>query len=734
MLGGKRFIPDWVLADGGEELFNTLVKETLDILGRDPNIAGDQVICFLMKASKDGSEKWESAIIKNPDALVALSKALTAQWFKKPEWQERIQILIDDPTYDTNLWHDLEKDIIDVFDKRAAKKGRKITNTNNLYETLYDDGTWKLFTPICFEGDVELASHMKPFKGDGKVLTKTQWCTAAQKMYFDNYTDKGTHKLYVIQKWNKGEYTEAWQLSFLKNRIEFMNKRDSPSYKVVRTAPEELLKKIVCDNKESVFYGALSLYDVFNTCDKVNDIYKDEYKEQFIRRAASIEGDFYVVHTENDTKIVEWTDTHDVNSTELLIPKGVRRIDRLDQIIWTREKDGVVRNIETVVVPEGVEVLGESCFNNFLKLKNIVLPSTLKEICTCAFRNCNELEELVIPEGVVKFTRCAIFNCPKLKRVELPSTLKEIPEGAISDCPNVETVDYPGEADLEAIVDNDSIFVKNLKTSKGVITERSYMGSEFETFEIPANTIIIEDSAFRGCPNLQRIVIPASVERIDEGVFCACESLQSIVFEPDCKVKSIPGSFAAGCPNLREVVLPEGLLEIGNNAFVNTAIESITIPASVKTLGDYCFEGCVNLQEVVFPTNSQLTTIKSGIFRKCSSLGQITLPKKLAKIGSYAFAWTALEEITIPRRVSVITSDCFKGCESLKRATITDNVSKIEDDAFADCTSFEKLKVLVLPDLLDDFDPYTDIEYAARSFIGSPYAAVLKKHGIELYD
>ncbi|RAW47480.1 hypothetical protein DQW92_01275, partial [Metamycoplasma hominis] len=65
-------------------------------------------------------------------------------------------------------------------------------------------------------------------------------------------------------------------------------------------------------------------------------------------------------------------------------------------------------------------------------------------------------------------------------------------------------------------------------------------------------------------------------------------------------VKEIGESAFSSCKNLKKVILNEGLEKIGDEAFYNTNIESITIPASVKKFGYSAFFGCKNLKEVIY--------------------------------------------------------------------------------------------------------------------------------------
>ena len=65
-------------------------------------------------------------------------------------------------------------------------------------------------------------------------------------------------------------------------------------------------------------------------------------------------------------------------------------------------------------------------------------------------------------------------------------------------------------------------------------------------------------------------------------------------------VKEIGEWAFSDCANLKEVILNEGLEKIGTGVFSNTNIESITIPDSVEEIGESAFSGCWNLKKVIY--------------------------------------------------------------------------------------------------------------------------------------
>ncbi len=101
-----------------------------------------------------------------------------------------------------------------------------------------------------------------------------------------------------------------------------------------------------------------------------------------------------------------------------------------------------------------------------------------------------------------------------------------------------------------------------------------------------------------------------------------------------------------------DIVLPNTVTKIDNEALKgNDNIVSITIPGSVKDIGNNAFEGCTKLERVIF-TNPEETNenliIRLSAFQNC---------KKLT-------------ECEIPARAYQVVGNIFKGCTSLTEVKV----------------------------------------------------------------
>ena len=74
-------------------------------------------------------------------------------------------------------------------------------------------------------------------------------------------------------------------------------------------------------------------------------------------------------------------------------------------------------NTTELTIPEGVKIIGERVFQNFLKLKSVRIPEGVVSIKGKAFFNCTSLVEIQFPESIEEIWFNAFRNCWGLKRV-----------------------------------------------------------------------------------------------------------------------------------------------------------------------------------------------------------------------------------------------------------------------------------------------------------------------------
>ena len=84
------------------------------------------------------------------------------------------------------------------------------------------------------------------------------------------------------------------------------------------------------------------------------------------------------------------------------------------------------------------------------------------------------------------------------------------------------------------------------------------------------------------------------------------------------------------------VILPEGLIALDKNAFRYCAtLQSIQLPSTLESIGEYAFYRCENLTEIIIPDG--VSALGNRAFEGCSRLIEVTLPGTLETIYNYTF-------------------------------------------------------------------------------------------------
>lgn len=133
--------------------------------------------------------------------------------------------------------------------------------------------------------------------------------------------------------------------------------------------------------------------------------------------------------------------------------------------------------------------------------------------------------------------------------------------------------------------------------------------------------------------------------------------------------------------------------EIGGSAFSGClSLEEVTIPDTVKTIGEFAFSDCQNLKKVKMSKN--VKEITRSTFNSCYKLEEIDLPYGLVSIGESAFADNrSLKHITIPKTVKYIGEQAFFGNGYLESIVLPDSVESIGKGAFTYCFCLESVRI-----------------------------------------
>lgn len=267
------------------------------------------------------------------------------------------------------------------------------------------------------------------------------------------------------------------------------------------------------------------------------------------------------------------------------------------------------------------------------------------------------------------------------------------------------------------------------------------------TYAFGLQKVILPDSvaargigahAFENCFNLTTVRLPKGLKEIKEYTFSGCGKK----FADNQKADDFYG--------LRTAVIPDTVTSIGKNAFskcynlVLTDEKGMgsTFGLSVQTIGDYAFDNCPSLEEIIFP--SSLTTIGNNAFSNSTIKEKVqtsvtyqntsgkeikyTYYRNRKPYGTYS-SKTGLTSIDFDRaiRLESIGTNAFQNTNVVKADMSKTKIQKLPTGAFSGCTYLANVKV---SDTTEDIASKVFVDNEDLKNINIPLAATLNGQAI----
>lgn len=221
------------------------------------------------------------------------------------------------------------------------------------------------------------------------------------------------------------------------------------------------------------------------------------------------------------------------------------------------------------------------------------------------------------------------------------------------------------------------------------IADRAFMADTvLESVTIGSNITEIGDLAFSRCSALTTIsggagVLHAGADVVEGTPFLQnCTDLIATIGNGRVAV-AVTASDLDGvdtCP------VPTGVVVLADSLFSGiSSYFNITLPASLQTIGDSCFESCIamHMPQGNWRQLENLTYIGDNAFSSCWALTFVGLCGKPKTIGKNAFASCLdLAQVQVECDIGLIPANAFSFCTALQQAVFDCSISKIGSFAF----------------------------------------------------
>ena len=406
---------------------------------------------------------------------------------------------------------------------------------------------------------------------------------------------------------------------------------------------------------------------------------------------------------------------------------------------------------------EGLTIENGIVVNYIGQESSIYIPSIYRkqavtQIGASAFANNKNIEEVVIAEGILKIDTGAFSNCINLSDIQIPDSIVSIESLAFCGCECLKEI--KASSNIAGIIAKQAPIAKVFITNGEAIPDYAFQGCKNLTDVVFLDNCVITsigNYAFANCNNLTEINIPQSVTYIGNYAFYACNKIVSIDLSE--QISSIEEATFYGCKSLINIDLTN-VKSIGMSSFYNCiGLTKLYLPRA-NSIEENAFEGCINIKEIssssycagnlVRQTRATIVTILTGYsidddmfsncetlielnlcngirsigdnaFNGCKNLIKLKLPDSVESIGDRAFegcinliSWengvgyvdnwavdcnNTVSSIMLQAETIGIAGKTFNNCQNLKNITIPQNVLYIADSAFVGCNNIEELSV-----------------------------------------
>ena len=375
---------------------------------------------------------------------------------------------------------------------------------------------------------------------------------------------------------------------------------------------------------------------------------------------------------------------------------------------------------ERVTIPDTVEVVGESAFENNQKVQFVVIPKSVKRLDAYVFWGCNNLEEFVLGKGLTAVDEYSFAGCTGLKQITIPENVQSIDAQAFAGCINLTDIYIPatvtGIAE-DAFLNCDNVTIhadegsvaaqfsqklaeqKNrdpLVTAAPVQTPTAVSRPDTQATTEPVSTTtpapvatpvpgnVLGSTIVVG--NHALVMVHPGEEKVQQG-YTEPEAGQETGEEQDITAETengkIPEWMYYRNQSVSAVTIPEGTTEIGRFAFSRSSLRTVTIPEGVTVIDYAAFYHCDNLDNVILPDTVNTVGAKAFTHTGWMDDFEENSMDDFLISGDILVAYKGnLPEVVIPDGVRVIAEEAFRNHTELKKVHLPASVTDIGNDAF----------------------------------------------------
>lgn len=349
-------------------------------------------------------------------------------------------------------------------------------------------------------------------------------------------------------------------------------------------------------------------------------------------------------------------------------------------------------------------------------LDSVVFSDGITGIAESTLRNLT-VDEITLPAGLTTLrTNDLCVYYANVVYLGKNTSLEENCLNGVEFAVGPENLDYEGSGAYYAnpVIKNGFLFTDEACTNLTGATHTA------DGCKIPSTTKTIEEDAFGYLPYFKEITVPATVEEVGNNAFGYCYNVIykgaldttdwnpyaiNGYYEDDTLYENAKKETLVLClKSDTDFVIPNSVKKISRNHAFLYNMDTVTVPAGIKTVSEYAFDSVYNIvysggldtsywgaryynlivdgdflyedakktilnrykgKDAVLNIPEGVTTIGGYVIKNYGWVKRVLLPESVTTIGDYAFAMTYINEVRCPQRLEYIGKGAFDACENL---------------------------------------------------------------------
>ncbi len=350
----------------------------------------------------------------------------------------------------------------------------------------------------------------------------------------------------------------------------------------------------VCDIGNKAFVGCESL-EIINTPESLTEISLSCFEGCTSLKKLYIPRKIEKILGYSDSKQNLTADIFlDSSNNNFVITEGVLIDNRKSAIVLVLPKNKAMQHYS---IPNWVKEISYYAFVGCESLQTIDIPNSVIKIGFGAFQNCKSLQYLDIPENVKEIGDVAFAGCESLGSVDFAkNTSCYIGIGAFEGCVSLKSIFLPGSIDISFMAFRNCSNLHKIVLSEGIkcIAGDIIDGTAVQELSIPESLKGIDLDGYNMDEKIGAFPLSSLKEINVARNNLSYTSVGGILYNKDCTaivrmpphmeldqysikdgVKYIEPFAFYGCIYLRKITIPNSVVNIGEEAFMNTSLNEV---------------------------------------------------------------------------------------------------------------------------------------------------------------